>query len=316
MKTLAEFQGFYNEKLFPRLKTLEEARLKVVSNVYSYCGIAILISLGLVFLTRNLSNLPGMIIMLSFFALLAIYNTLTRSYVREFKNDIIEKIVEFIDFNLTYDNNGFLPVPVFIHSNIFQKHPDIYQGDDRVYGKIGVTNIDFSEVNAKYVTKDSKGRRHEHTIFKGLFFQADFNKAFKGKTYVLADFSERYLGSVGKFLQNINVSRPPIVRLEDPEFEKYFVVYGTDQIEARYILSTSLMKRIVDFKAKSKREIYLSFIDSFVYVAISYNRNLMEPKVFKTLLDFEPMKEYFEDLSLAIGIVEDLNLNTRIWSKE
>ncbi|MFT5169968.1 MAG: hypothetical protein ACI8Q2_000583, partial [Candidatus Omnitrophota bacterium] len=44
--------------------------------------------------------------------------------------------------------------------------------------------------------------------------------------------------------------------------------------------------------------------------------NLFEPRIFKTLLDFKPIEEYFEDLSFAIGIVEDLNLNTRIWSKE
>jgi hypothetical protein len=33
------------------------------------------------------------------------------------------------------------------------------------------------------------------------------------------------------------------------------------------------------------------------------------------LLDFDMVREYFEDLTLAYGIVEDLNLNRRIWSK-
>jgi hypothetical protein len=34
------------------------------------------------------------------------------------------------------------------------------------------------------------------------------------------------------------------------------------------------------------------------------------------LIDFAPIQEYFEDLQLAIGIADDLNLNTRIWSKQ
>lgn len=109
--------------------------------------------------------------------------------------------------------------------------------------------------------------------------------------------------------------RGSLIKLEDPEFEKMFVVYGDDQIEARYILSTSLMRRIVDFKKKSKRTIYISFVGSKIYVAVSYSRNLFEPRIFKTLLAFSPIKEYFEDLELVYGLVEDLNLNNRIWTK-
>ena len=59
----------------------------------------------------------------------------------------------------------------------------------------------------------------------------------------------------------------------------------------------------------------MSFIDSRMYIAIPYTENLFEPQLFKTILDFAPVQKYFEDLQLAIGIVEDLNLNLRIWSK-
>ena len=75
------------------------------------------------------------------------------------------------------------------------------------------------------------------------------------------------------------------------------------------------MKRITNFKKNTKRQIYLSFIDSKICVAISYTKDLFEPKLYKTLLDFKPIQEYFKDLQLAIGIVDDLNLNSRIWSK-
>ncbi|MHC4587019.1 MAG: DUF3137 domain-containing protein, partial [Planctomycetota bacterium] len=84
----------------------------------------------------------------------------------------------------------------------------------------------------------------------------------------------------------------------------------------RYILSTSLMERIVEFKKKTGRKIYLSFVGSKVFVAVSYTKSLFEPRLFRTLVDFESVREYFEDLQLTIGIVDDLNLNTRIWSKQ
>ncbi|WP_082209807.1 hypothetical protein [Fischerella sp. PCC 9605] len=31
------------------------------------------------------------------------------------------------------------------------------------------------------------------------------------------------------------------------------------------------------------------------------------------MLSFTPMREYFENIQLMLGIVEDLNLNRRIW---
>ena len=133
---------------------------------------------------------------------------------------------------------------------------------------------------------------------------------------MLPDTAEKLFGKFGQKLQAMNFLRGKLIKLEDPEFERLFAVYGNNQIEARYILSTSLMERITTFKKKTGQKIYLSFVGSKVYVAISFTKSLFEPRIFNTLLDFGPVREYFEDLQLAIGIVEDLNLNTRIWSKE
>jgi hypothetical protein len=120
---------------------------------------------------------------------------------------------------------------------------------------------------------------------------------------------------LGNLFQSWNKGRGELVKMEDPDFEREFVVYGADQVEARYILSTSLMKRIYDYKKKTGKTMYLSFLNDKIYVALSYMKNLFEPKLFKTLLDFGVIQEYYEDLSYAAGLVEELNLNTRIWSK-
>jgi hypothetical protein len=104
------------------------------------------------------------------------------------------------------------------------------------------------------------------------------------------------------------------VKLENPEFEKYFVVYGDDQIESRYVLSTSLVQRLLDFRRRTCRDVYFSFVASEVFVAVPYRRNLFEPRVFGKITGFKGIREYFADLQLALGIVEDLDLNTRIWA--
>jgi hypothetical protein len=144
---------------------------------------------------------------------------------------------------------------------------------------------------------------------------ANFNKKFKTETFILPDTAERLFGFLGKKLQEMTASssRGELVNLESPEFEKLFVVYGKDQIEARYILSPSLMERIVSFKNKTGKNIHMSFVDNNIFIAISYKKNLFEPRVFKTIIDLEPIQEYYEDIKLMTDIVEDLNLNLRIW---
>ncbi|MCP3951513.1 MAG: DUF3137 domain-containing protein [Desulfobacterales bacterium] len=44
-------------------------------------------------------------------------------------------------------------------------------------------------------------------------------------------------------------------------------------------------------------------------------RNLFEPRLFRSILNFKPMAEYFKVLNLALGVIEDMNLNRRIWGK-
>jgi len=324
MKTLTELKQYYESDLLPDLKVLETRRLQIVRKLM-YVGLALGIIAAIVIIAI-LSYARGNLIALLFpligggaIFMLAM-KFFSQGYVGDFKTTIIDKIVHFIDQSLNYDPHNCLSESTFRSCEIFQKRPDRYQGDDFVYGKIGKTEIKFSEIHAEYKTesRDSKGRRqtHWHTIFKGMFFMGDFNKDFAGLTVVLPDTAERLFGRLGRKLQSLNFTRGKLISLEDPEFEKLFSVYGDDQIEARYILSTSLMKRIVDFKKKTNRRIYLSFAGSRVFVAISYDRDLFEPRLFNTLLDFAPIQQYFEDLQIAVGIVEDLNLNTRIWSKQ
>ncbi len=318
MRTLDELKNFYDTVLYSELAVLEALRLKARNKIL--IGAAIVVPLAIIFMMMlskvDSGNRLIWVGIVAFLIMAGVYHFATREYVRSFKTGVIEKLVKFIDENLTYARTNHISQSAFTASKLFNQHVDRFNGDDYVKGKIGQTAMEFSEIHAKYITRDSKGRTQQHTIFKGLFFIADFNKHFKGKTIVLPDTAEKLFGQLGTILQSMNKFRGDLVKLEDPEFEKMFAVYGDDQIEARYILSTSLMKRIVDFKKSTKKTIFLSFVGSKVNIAVSYRKDLFEPRVFRTMLDFSPIKEYFEDLKMAVSIIEELNLNTRIWTKE
>lgn len=164
--------------------------------------------------------------------------------------------------------------------------------------------------------KDSKGRTKYSTIFQGLFIIANFNKNFQGRTIVLPDLAQNSFGDIiGSWLQSKNAARDELVKMDNPTFEKEFVIYSTDQIEARYILSHTLMQNLLNFKQKTKHDISISFVKNNIHLAINYGKDLFEPTVFKSLLNDEITKEYIETLVLALSTVEELKLNERLWSK-
>jgi hypothetical protein len=319
VKTLEDLRDFYETALMPDLKVLEQQRRgvarKVACVIIATVSIAVIAFFGAAQSLRGASPVVIFPTLFGLFIVAGVCYLLTRGYVADFKALVIERIVRFIDENLTYSPKDCIPKSVFMLSKIFTTKPNRYKGDDLVSGKVGATQIQFSELNAEYESGSGKNR-HRYTVFRGILFVGDFNKHFIGQTVVLPDTAEKLFGRLGQKLQSLNIFRGNLVKLEDPEFESHFAVYGSDQVEARYILSTSLMARITDFKKKTGKKIHLSFIGSMAFVAVPYTRSLFEPRLFKTLLDFEPVRQYFEDLQLAVGIVDDLNLNTRIWSKE
>jgi hypothetical protein len=225
-------------------------------------------------------------------------------------------MVKFVDENLNYFPTDGVSQSLYQQSKIYLDRIDSYHCEDLISGKFGNTAIRFSEVHSQRKERSSDGKGdHWVTNFKGIFFVADFNKNFNGRTVVLTDMAERIFGSFGTMLQKMNKMRDPLIKLEDPEFEKAFAVYSTDAVEANYILSPALMQRILAFKAKSGH-IQLSFVDSNVFISVPVYKNLFEARIFSSLVNQKRLETYFHHLELCSGIVDDLNLNNRIWTKE
>lgn len=155
------------------------------------------------------------------------------------------------------------------------------------------------------------------TYHRGLFLVTEFNKHFKAKTVIFPDLAKKTFGNlIGGWLQSMNMSRGKVIQLNDPLLEKHFVVYGNDPIEARYILSNSMMKRILDFQKKISHPLFISFVHNHIHVGIGTGKDLFEPAVFTSLLDYKQAMEYVNTLQNTIGLVEELKLNEKLWSKE
>ena len=324
LQTLAKFKQYCQDNLLTHLKQYERKRKQALLTII-ISGIMVFWVTWLIL--KLLFSVIGVVVysfLLPFISIGWIYfcRSCVQVYGLNFKRNIIENIVKFIDPRLQYANQLFLEdkrqtIIAFTQSQLFRNNhqePDSLEQEDCVYGKIGNTNIFFAEILAEKLKanyNDISGltveeNRNRQRIFRGLFFEAKFAKNFKGRAFVLPN-------DLKSKAPLINSWRGELVKLEDPEFNRIFRVYGDNQIETRYILSTNLIDRLVNFHQKAKRKVYISFIQGFVYIAIRYDRDLFEPKLWQSMLSFAPLKEYYQNLQLMIGIVEDLKLNRRIW---
>jgi Protein of unknown function (DUF3137) len=323
MKSIAELQELYETRLKPNLESLEGQRksLKKRAIALIITFIAVLLIFIIADADADLKYLFYLIpVGLILFGYL-LYKILgpVKVYRREFKEKVVKAIVNLINPLWNYDPYGHISEEQYRKSKLFPKGVDRYKGDDLVTGVIEKTDFRLSELHTEYKTesrdKDGHKRTKWHTIFKGLFAHIDFNKEIKGETLVLPDTAERMLGSIGRKLQSMS-RRGKLIKLENVEFEKLFVVYGSDQIEARYILTPSMMEALVNIVKKYNRLIFCSFIGSRVYFAMPFKQDLFEPRIFKSGVRFDDMIQMNEQFSIIKTIIHEMNLNTRIWTKE
>lgn len=321
MKSSSELTDFYYQSLYPTLTQLEKDRLSILSSLkwYGGMGLVTLIFL-LIWGVKHFSLLhPFTFVVIGVFIALAlgVYRTMTQGYVRDFKLRILTPLIKAMDEKLLYNPESMVSQYLFEHSKLFPHAIDRYRGNDYVKGSIDNVALEFSDVHAEYQTRDSKGRTQWHTLFRGLFLIAEFNKHFKSRTVILPDLAQKQFGSLlGGWLQSMNRSRDELIRLDNPEFEKKFVVYGNDAIEARYILTHSMMQQILDFQRKLTAPLSISFVHNHIHIAIDTRKDLFEPAILTSLLDYKQTMEYINTLRYTIGIIDELKLNEKLWSKE
>lgn len=320
MQTSAIESSYQQTLIELEIQRKDVARERIKSYVLILSGIAVG-SLG--FLLPDMliyACIAGGLVLITGFYFLAKTDDKFNNYRHEFKQRVVGAALKSIDdcMELQYDTG--LSERQFIASQLFTHRPDRYKSQDQVSGTAGKTKFSFSEVHAEYktVTQTKNGRREQwHTILKGIVFLADFNKNFNGITVVRPKDAMAAMGAwISEKLPVFSNSGKDIVKLENIGFSKSFVTYSTDQIEARYILTPSMMERLCKLNDKTRDTISLSFNGSYIFIAFPLSKDYFEPPVFKTLLDGKFLEEDLEVIRFMYGIVAELDLNTRIWTKQ
>jgi len=309
----------------PDLEQLEQLRLLVQLRKRNYIFISFIAGLLLVagfFVSSDpIFIIIGIIVYLIGIAIFwFVYNQPNLSKLKtQFKEKIIQNYILALIPGAKYSPNGCFPLSSYHQSLLFQERVDRHYGENYVEGVCEKTDVSFSYLHTEYkeVTYTKNGQKTTWvTIFQGVFMRTDSNKNFSGQTFVLPDTAEKIFGRLGKWMQKNSFNQVgKMVYMENVKFEKEFVVYTTDPVEARYLLTPKIQEQILHMKKFLKAPVRMSFVNNHVFIAITRG------KIFKmdTSLPFtsnKTLRYYLQDIIELLSLVHILDLNTRIWGKE
>ncbi|RIH84157.1 DUF3137 domain-containing protein [Calidithermus roseus] len=318
-----DFTRLYYQVLLPVQGLLERERRHSLLLVGLLALFTVpLLALGLAVVLAGAFPIGLLLSGLAVGAWLTAYPALQYNYRRHFKQKLIQPILAEVAPTLVYQSLGTLNELELWASGLLERASEV-EGSDLVRGHIEGVECKFAYVEAFAVEENREKNpslKRRSRLFRGLLFVADFPKPFSGQVLITPDHLEPTLGPLAHSLQSLDRSKGQLVKLEDPDFEDLFAVYtapGSDQqVKARYLLSTSFMRRLAQFRRQLGRPLLASLNYGKLYLAIPTPTNPLDPPLLRNPVEIGKVREYVEALELMLGLVEELRLNVRIWSPD
>jgi hypothetical protein len=118
------------------------------------------------------------------------------------------------------------------------------------------------------------------------------------------NLAERIAGHTGKLMQNKTHNGLPVIRLDSPDFEKRFIVYGEDTVEAHYLLNHTVMERISELEKSHRISLFITFTPGALYIYSELD--WLEPHIVwqkEAVRSFDAVKQDFELIFTLIKTV-------------
>lgn len=317
MIKVGEIQELFHRRLKHNIQTIETSRKLILgyqfTHILGYFMVLAVILAGKPLVKFDplafIGAFSGSIIVICVFAMAHLGEK--RKYLRKYKTYIVKPLVEFIDPTWKYIANKGVNPQEIKQSKLFLQQFDLYQSDDLVSGEVGQTDFRCADVHLQKLST----LQGAHSIFQGLFFHADFHKHFRGSVFVTPDFTKGKWGNAGIFIQKHLIGQGELVKMENQEFERLYMVHATNPTEARYILTPAIMEAMVKIRKLYDSPVSFSFINTRMYCAVNFDEQLFEPSIYRSAVKYRDIQFMYALLKLNKLIIEQMHLNTRIWTK-
>jgi len=287
IKNQIEFENFYKNEYINVIshyyENLKEKRLPIIIYRIIFGIISGLIPIVLIntFSLKGLINNYYNIVIYIYYAIITIATIFSikkslSKVMYELNNDIICDLLAFISNNelenVEYSPKKRLSEEALERMELFNLDVVKYKGKNYIKAPYNKNKMVFSDIKTYIIdiveTKKEiykNGKKHtrpirkkkKRTIFEGLYIGATLNKKNTNHIYLIPNnFNDTFLQS--KIMNYIKYQGTPVM-LENLEFSKKYKVFCDDEVQARYILSLSLMERINKLDELYKEKKYIVF---------------------------------------------------------
>lgn len=305
MKQLDEFRIFYNKTIHPELLRMERLRIRLIRLLF----FSILMLIGIILLEIYLQLLIVTLFLSIPIALLIAYLTYRiRRFRKTFKPNVMNLVLDFIDDGLNrgtllYDQNKSISRETFFRSGLFVSKAPFFKGEDFISGKVGEMDFELSELDIRQVSPVSNKLDQ---VFKGVFLHAFFPEETKGEIKIWPrERFHHYSRAVKAFTWNDGIDVDH--EIMNDWFRAQFVTYALPDTHVIGILSDPMQEALANYVYETGKELFMAFSDQDIYVAVTEEKDLLEPNILRSNLSFELVREFFEDVQLLLRIIEDFD---------
>ena len=285
-------------------------------------GIAALVVLGLITMFLIFPGLNGPVLPIGFviiiggsFALYAIGAKKINAYKDRFKQKIISTIVSSISPDISFQSNAHISENEFNQSSLFGRY-NRYHGEDLLAGKYDKTNFRLSELKVKKVEGHGKDRK-ERKIFWRSVYDCRFQQKLFRNNLCVSGLCRRTDGAMAlvQHFKNFHPKENWFI-WKTPHLKNCSRFLVQTRFEARYLLTVNMLRNITRMKKKFDKPMYMAFKNNNLYTAISTTNNYFESSSDTSALDREMFRRLYQEVQLCLSIIDELNLNRRLWSKQ
>ena len=261
----------------------------------------------------------------------------SKNFDKYIKKDIMKKILavfstvpEFnikIDSSKKTDSKRRSDLKVINNSNIFA-YANWINYDDTFLGKVFQVQINIKELELGLCGSERpQSEEAAYSIFSGCLISIDMNKKFKGHTIIkskqlfpkfpdlsTSSYVFKLLGFSEVIKSMTKLKNYSEVKTEFSSFNEKYNVLATDQVEARYLLTTAFIDRFYNLKTAFKaKHINCSLKDNKILFAFSLKEDLFKLGYLREPLTEKSHFTVMVDQILSLmDFVEHFKLNMKI----
>ncbi len=298
-----EFYEKYQKNIVPVVKNFDKERkikrvlatiaATILSIIGCFCLLGLLVAEGDGDVIEG--SLKGALL---FFGLAwAVWAIIKKNFESKIKKKIMPTVCSCFD-NLTWSETLYDGGEVFKESGVVpnftsESYDDIFTGSHR--------DVKMEVVESEFEIGSGKNRQ---TVFKGVVIKLDMNKNFTSHTVITPD----------TLFHKTPVNGLRHTTLEDVEFEKKFDVFTNDEVDARYLITTTFMERLKAMRTAFKADkIRCAFYGDLLLVALSTKKDLFSLcSLVKPMDDAQQYFQMYEEMVSIVKLIDHFKLDQKI----